>query len=91
VLDFYVAVPKEVVILGPREAAATRALVNTVFSRFLPNKVLVGAESAQTGPSSPLLEDRALVAGKPTAYVCQRYVCQLPVTDPQALAEQLES
>jgi hypothetical protein len=91
VLDFYVSVPKEVVILGPREAAATRALVNTVFSRFLPNKVLVGAESAQTGPSSPLLEDRALVAGKPTAYVCQRYVCQLPVTDPQALAEQLES
>ena len=28
--------------------------------------------------------------GKPTAYVCQNYVCQLPVTESDALANQLK-
>ena len=32
-----------------------------------------------------------MVDGKPTAYVCQNYVCQLPVTDGQALLAQLEN
>jgi len=30
-----------------------------------------------------------MVDGKPTAYVCEGYVCQLPVTEPEALAKQL--
>ena len=41
--------------------------------------------------TSPLLEDRDLIDGKPTAYVCENYACQLPVTEPAALARQLES
>lgn len=39
----------------------------------------------------PLLEGRGMVDGRPTAYVCQHYVCQLPVTDPEALAKQLDA
>jgi len=39
----------------------------------------------------PLLEQREMLDGRPTAYVCQQYVCQLPVTDPEALAEQLKT
>jgi uncharacterized protein YyaL (SSP411 family) len=31
------------------------------------------------------------VQGKPTAYVCRRYACQAPATDPEALARQLDS
>jgi uncharacterized protein YyaL (SSP411 family) len=31
-----------------------------------------------------------MVDSKPTAHVCQHYVCQLPVTEPEALAKQLE-
>ena len=30
-----------------------------------------------------------MVDDKPTAFVCQNYACQLPATEPQALAEQL--
>ena len=98
-LDFYISSPKEVAIIGPKEDAATQQLLDTVFQRYLPNKVVVGAESTQTAidqvgnlsvNSMPLLEGREMIGGKPTAFVCQNYACQLPVTDPEALAEQLE-
>jgi uncharacterized protein len=92
VLDFYVSVPKEIAIIGPREAAATQRLLDTVFQRYLPNKVVVGANNgaAAISASLPLLEQRDMVNGMPTAYVCQHYVCQLPVTEPEVLAKQLE-
>jgi len=38
-----------------------------------------------------LLEDRPLIEDQPTAYVCRGYACDKPVTDPAALAEQLEN
>ena len=88
-LDFYISEPKEVVIIGPPEDPSTTALLNTVYGVFHPNKVLVGApEAGDYG--LPLLEDRGMIDGKPTAYVCQNYVCQLPVTTPEELAAQLE-
>jgi uncharacterized protein len=38
-----------------------------------------------------LFESRGLVDGKPTAYLCDNFVCQLPVTDPAALELALAS
>jgi len=97
VLDFYVSMPKEIAIVGPKDDPATKSLLNTVFQRYLPNKVVVGAESplypfvkGDEGGISPLLEGRDLMDGKPTAYVCQNYTCQLPVTEPEDLVKQLE-
>ena len=34
----------------------------------------------------PLLADRPLVGGRPTAYVCRHFVCEAPTTDPATLA-----
>jgi hypothetical protein len=39
---------------------------------------------------SPLLEGRGLVDGRPAAYVCENYVCRIPVTDPDVLAAELQ-
>ena len=36
-------------------------------------------------------KDRPLINDQPTAYVCRRYVCQLPVTDPAGLVTQLDA
>ena len=89
-LDFYVSIPKEVVIIGPHDDPNTAALLQVINGNFHPNKVLVGAgNDGEHG--LPLLESRGMVEGKPTAYVCQNYACQLPVTTPEELAEQLES
>ena len=90
-LDFYLSQPKEIAIIGPRDDPSTGELLNAVFGRFLPNKVVVGAESPQPAAvaGNPLLGSREMTGGKPTAYVCQNYVCQLPVTDAHGLEEQL--
>jgi uncharacterized protein YyaL (SSP411 family) len=92
VLDFYVSVPKEIAIVGPVGNVETQELVETVFGRYLPNRVVVGSapELGEDNITSPLLEDRNMIDGKPTAFVCEHYVCQLPVTQAEALAEQLE-
>jgi uncharacterized protein YyaL (SSP411 family) len=36
-----------------------------------------------------LLAHRSMIGGAPTAYVCRGFVCDRPVTAPDALAEQL--
>ena len=94
-LDFYVSPPKEIAVIGPRDDPATQALLDTVFHRFLPNKVVMGVEAPlipavdNSEADIPLLAGRGMVGGLPSAYVCQNYACQLPVTDPAGLAEQL--
>ncbi len=94
-LDFYVSPPKEIAVIGPRDDPTTQALLDTVFHRFLPNKVVMGVETPlipavdNSEADIPLLAGRGMVGGLPSAYVCQNYACQLPVTDPADLAEQL--
>ena len=89
-LDFYLATPKEVAIVGPREDPATGRLLDAVFSRYLANRVVVGASGQNIEPALPLLEGRGMIDGVPTAYVCENYACQLPVTNAEALASQLD-
>jgi hypothetical protein len=39
----------------------------------------------------PLLNGRQTLAGAPTAYVCERFACQMPTSDPEVLVRQLPS
>jgi len=87
-VDLYVSRTQEVAIVGDPDAPDTRALVAEVHGRFLPNAVLaVGRPGAAA--EVPLLQDRSQQGGKATAYVCERFVCQRPVTEPEELAAQL--
>ncbi|MBV9282098.1 MAG: thioredoxin domain-containing protein [Chloroflexi bacterium] len=86
-LDFHLSAQVQIAIAGDPDAAATDALVRVVSGRYLPNAVLaVGTEG-----SSPLLEGRRELDGRATAYVCRHFACQMPVTDPGDLAEQLSA
>ena len=44
---------------------------------YLPRTVISGGETRNV----PLLENRSTLDGKPTAYVCENYVCNQPTTD----------
>jgi uncharacterized protein YyaL (SSP411 family) len=91
-LDLYLSGAREVAVVGDPSTRATRALVDEVtVKRFVPNHVLAVAapDDRASREAVPLLRDRVAVDGLPTAYVCERFACKLPVTDPAALADQL--
>ena len=64
--------------------------------RRLAEEVLLGqwasrlaAGDAAEDTVVPLLAERPQQDGKGTAYVCRRFVCDAPVTDPEELASRL--
>jgi uncharacterized protein YyaL (SSP411 family) len=80
-LDWWLAGPKEVVIVGPHEHALTQAMLMTVQQRYIPNRVLLVGELSG-GPSElPLMRGKTRLDGRPTAYVCHGQTCSAPVTD----------
>jgi len=89
--EFALAAPREIALIGQPDAPDTRALRSTIFRPFLPNKVVVLARPGEQPPAvaSPLLEGRDQIGGAATAYVCQNYACQHPVTTAEELADQL--
>jgi uncharacterized protein YyaL (SSP411 family) len=44
---------------------------------------------AEVADLVPLLEGRGAVDGRATAYVCERFACRVPVTEPEALQAEL--
>ena len=80
----------EVAIIGDPATPQTRELLDPVWSTWRPFQVLaVASPDAIAGSDVPLLDDRVAIDGQPTAYVCRDFVCQLPVTTPERLREQL--
>ncbi|RJP40401.1 MAG: thioredoxin domain-containing protein [Phycisphaerales bacterium] len=82
---------KEIAIIGPGDAEATRALIRAVYRRYVPNKVVMFSPEAAGDDAPPLLRGKKLIDGKPAAYVCSGYVCKAPVTDPDSLVKLLEA
>jgi hypothetical protein len=79
--------PREIAIVGELDDPDTAELIDVVSKPFRPNVVLAVGEG---GENVPLLAGRSRISGKPTAYVCRRFVCQAPVTDKTALLDQLK-
>src|SRR5262245_31682667 len=88
-IDLDLAPVAEVAIVGDPADDATRALLAAAGSGYAPNRVLALRATEDARTSIPLLEDRALVQGRPAAYVCRGFACRLPVTDADALRDQL--
>ncbi len=90
-LDFDISRVREVALVGQPEADDTRSLLNTVYSRYLPNKVVAGRapDDEEAARLTPLLAERPMRDGRATAYVCEGYACQSPTTEPEELERQL--
>jgi uncharacterized protein len=76
-LDLHFSPPREIAVVGtPESEVAWAALAG-----FDPNAVVA------FGPADdvPLLEGKTLVDGRPAVYVCERFTCRAPVTDPSDL------
>jgi len=90
-LDFYLSAPQEIVIIGERGSAEAQSLAREVWSRYLPNRVIAQSTASDQRARSlvPLLRDRSARQGLATAYVCENYACQQPVTTAEELASQI--
>jgi uncharacterized protein YyaL (SSP411 family) len=89
-VDMLVNPSVEVAIAGDPAEDSCRDMIDVVATRFLPNVALAAAIPGSRAASVvPLMEDRLLVRGRCAAYVCERFICDLPITDPAALAERL--
>jgi uncharacterized protein YyaL (SSP411 family) len=86
-LQFHLGDPREVVIAGEPDDAATKEMLKVVRRQFPPHRVVVllhkGNRKALEA-MSPLFQGKEEMDG-PTAYVCRRGVCEAPVTDPKRL------
>jgi uncharacterized protein YyaL (SSP411 family) len=81
-LDWYLATPQEIVVVGTRGDAATESLLSAVHRRYLPNRAVVVADASRAGESDlPLAAGKTSVNGQPTVYVCRRQTCSPPVTE----------
>ncbi|MEA3386123.1 MAG: thioredoxin domain-containing protein, partial [Thermodesulfobacteriota bacterium] len=83
-LDFMVGPSQEIVIAGDPDLETTRAMLNVVQRRFLPNKVLLvrpdGAEGKRLATLSPFVEPIHSVDHQLTVYLCEQYSCKKPIT-----------
>ena len=77
-LDLHLSPPREVAIVGPPHAPVARAALLP----FEPNTVVA------IGPADdvPLLAGKTSLGAEAAVYVCERFACQAPVTDPAELA-----
>ncbi len=89
--DFYHDRVREIAVIGDPALPETVSLLRTIYDRYLPNKVVVGASGAGGETDLPLLKGKTRRKGKSTAYVCEGYRCKLPVTTPAELAAQLDA
>ncbi|MCW9707784.1 thioredoxin domain-containing protein [Fodinibius salsisoli] len=83
----------EIIISGQKEEPLTRQMTELLSSRFLPNAVtlLHSPEDEAIPKLIPYLSDFEMQGGKPTAYVCQNYSCELPTNDPAKMLALIQS
>ena len=86
-LEAHTSPMREIAIVGDFERDDTKALVKVLNSRFMPHLAVVVAPAGES--YLPVLEQREMLGGLSTAYVCENLACQLPVTTPSDLEKLL--
>lgn len=94
--------PVQVVVVGPREAKETKALLSAIRRRFLPRRALILVDTTEGAKGAELALGEELVQGNEAvkstlaglkegsyATICSDFTCGLPITDPKELESQL--
>jgi uncharacterized protein YyaL (SSP411 family) len=86
-IDFDQATVREVALVASKDSTELDELAAVVRGELRPHVVLAGGTEGATSPE--LMLERHAVDGRAAAYVCERFACRAPVTEPADLAAAL--
>lgn len=78
--DFALGNTKQVAVMYEASPDDAREMLQTIQSTYRPNMVVAGSSYPPLENAPTLVIDRPLREGKPTVYVCEGFVCKMPVT-----------
>ena len=92
-LELALDAPRHVVLAGDPAADDFRALASVLHEKLGPRRTLLGVSGnegrAWLAARAPWLEAMRPIQGRATAYVCEEFACQAPVTKPAELRDLL--
>jgi Highly conserved protein containing a thioredoxin domain len=78
--DFALGNVKQIAVVYESDPKEARKLLQTIQATFRPNAIVAASYYPPSVKAPALLVDRPLIDGKPTIYVCEGFVCKMPVT-----------
>jgi len=82
---FHASPPRQIVLAGHKNELGP--MLDAVNLRFLPFHTLLYAGSYALNPE---VKNMTAQDGRPTAYICENFACQLPTSEVQKVAELLQ-
>ena len=74
---------KEIVIVGQGSADNTRIILDKIRSIYIPNRIILFKDTDQKNDLdrvAPWTKEQGMLDNKPTIYICENFVCNLPTT-----------
>ena len=88
-LDFYLGPTRQIALLWPAGDQAHLDFLRFLWKQYLPGAILAASPYPPADDAPDLLRNRPLTGNKTTVFICQGFVCKLPVTSVAELADQL--
>ena len=93
-IDFSLSKPMQIILAGNQDHPIFRDMLNEIYSRFLPKKIVLFADSAEgqefLSKHVPFWGTLGLMNGRQAVYICKQYACELPTSDIQTLIRILD-
>ena len=87
---YFIKKPIQIVVAENPGSTTMKTIASEI---LLPNRLLLHADAGASqrflGQHLPFIQSAQAIEGKPTAYLCENFVCQLPARSPEALKKQL--
>ena len=78
--DFALGSVKQIAVVYESDREEAREVFRAIQSDYRPNMILAASAYPPSVQAPPLLADRTIKDNKPTVYVCEGFVCKIPVT-----------
>ncbi|MBK6794138.1 MAG: thioredoxin domain-containing protein [Anaerolineales bacterium] len=82
---------KQVAAVGEAQDPSFQGLLKAIRAEYRPSVVVAASPSSSKENTPALLQERGMINGKATVYVCEGFVCKQPTTEVEILIEQLNS